>query len=282
MTPYETLRVDSEGPIEWLTLNRPERLNAITGLMIEELWDYFSKLEGDYSRRVVVLRGAGTAFCAGLDLKAHRHPSESLPMGIGKNGPDASLSAVVRLMRRCPQPIIALVRGAACGGGFVLALASDIRIAGESARMNDAFIKLGLSGCELGMSWFLPRMVGLSVAAELMMTGRFVDGRRAAAIGLVSDVVADADLDDAAKRMAADMLRASPLGLRRTKSTLNLALKLNELEAVIDLEEHCQMICMQSSDFEEALRAFAEKREPRFAPPAAHEPLQTKDGPGSS
>lgn len=261
---YKTLRVEQEGGIDWLTLNRPERLNAITGTMVKELWAYFRALESDYSRRVVILRGAGSAFCAGLDLKTRTDPSEQLP-ALDPNGPSASLSAVIRLMRRCPQPVIALVHGAACGGGFALALAADIRIAGSSARMNDAFIKLGISGCELGLSYFLPRMVGLSIASELMYTGRFIDARRAAAVGLVSDTVADEELEQAGRAIAKDMLRATPLGLRKTKETLNLALKLTELDAVIELEEHTQLSCMNGGDFEEAINAFLQKREPRFA-----------------
>ncbi len=259
-----TLSVDREGAIDWLTLNRPERLNAITGTMVRELWEYFSMAERDYSRRVIIIRGAGAGFCAGLDIKARNDPAEQLPAP-SKVGPSASLSAIVRLMRRCPQPIIALLHGAACGGGFAFALAADVRIAGRSARMNDAFIKLGISGCELGLSFFLPRMVGLSVASELMLTGRFIEAQRAQAVGLVSDVVPDDMLEKAGRDLAQEMLRATPLGLRKTKETLNQALKLNELDAVIDLEEHTQLACIDDGDFEEALKAFVEKREPRFA-----------------
>lgn len=265
MKEYETLKVVREGSVDWLTLNRPERLNTITGAMFRELWDYFAGLEQDYSCRIVVLRGAGEAFCAGLDLKAVQSGSEQIPTGLGGAGPEASPSGIIRLMRRCPQPIIALLHGPVCGGGLAFALASDIRIAGESARMNDAFIKLGISGCELGLSYFLPRTVGLSVAAELMFTGRFINAQRALAVGLVSEVRPDRELEQAARDLIADMLRATPLGLRKTKATLNLAMKLNELDAVLDLEEHTQLQCMQGGDFAEALTAFAEKREPRFA-----------------
>ncbi|MBW8815288.1 MAG: enoyl-CoA hydratase/isomerase family protein [Caulobacterales bacterium] len=262
---YTTVRVDREGAVDWLTLNRPERLNTLNGAMVRELWTYFSRLEANFSRRIVVLRGAGAHFCAGMDLKAQSDPGERLPSGQATAGPEASLSGVVRLMRRCPQPIISLVHGSACGGGFALALASDIRIAGETARMNDAFVKLGLSGCELGLSFFLPRIVGLSIAAELMMTGAFIDAERAKAVGLVSSVTTDAGMADAARGLVAQMLRTSPLGLRQTKATLNQALRLSDLDAVINLEEHAQITCMQSGDFHEATRAFLEKREPRYA-----------------
>jgi enoyl-CoA hydratase/carnithine racemase len=262
---YKTIKVEQDGAIDWLTLNRPDRLNAITGTMVRELWEYFRSLELDYSRRVVLMRGAGSGFCAGLDIKARTDPAEELPKPSGK-GPSPSLSAIVKLMRHCPQPVIALVHGPACGGGLALALAADVRIAGTSARMNDAFIKLGISGCELGLSYFLPRMVGLSVTSELMLTGRFVDAKRALAVGLVSEVTEDDRLEQVGRALAADMLRATPLGLRKTKETLNLALKLNELDAVLDLEEHTQLACMESGgDFEEAMKAFIEKREPKFA-----------------
>jgi len=264
MFDFRALRVEQEGAVDWLTLNRPNRLNAITGIMTQELCQYFSALQDDYSRRVVILRGAGANFCAGLDIKAQQENSEQAS-DVGPYRPAPSLSTVVRLMRRCPQPIISLVRGAACGGGFALALASDIRIAGASARMNDAFIKIGISGCELGLSYFLPRTVGLSVASELMMTGRFIGAERARAVGLVSDVAPDEELDAVGRQLASEMLRTTPLGLRKTKETLNLAMKLNELDAVIDLEEHTQLTCMESGDFKEALTAFVEKREPRFS-----------------
>jgi enoyl-CoA hydratase len=162
-------------------------------------------------------------------------------------------------MRACPQPIISLVHGPACGGGFIFALASDIRIAGETARMNDAFIKVGLSGCELGISYFLPRSMGLSVASELMFTGAFIDAQRALSTGLVSRVVPDAELDDAARALIEPMLKATPHGLRETKRTLNLALGMNDLEAVIDLEESAQLRCMRSSgEFRARLAAFTE------------------------
>ena len=125
-------------------------------------------------------------------------------------------------MRRAPQPIIAAVHGAAAGGGFAIALAADVRIAGESARMNAAFIRLGLSACDVGVSYFLPRLVGASVASELLLTGDFIDADRALATGLVSRVVPDAELESAAREMAGRMLRNSPLALRLTKECLEV------------------------------------------------------------
>ena len=249
MKDYTTISVVQDGAVDWLTLNRPERLNALNGTMVRELWSYFDGLESDYSRRVVVLRGAGRGFCAGLDLTWFNEPGAVMPRGATDAGPGPSLAEIVRKMRACPQAIVALIHGAACGGGFNLALAADIRLAGRSAKMNVAFIKLGLSGCELGTSYFLPRMLGTSVAAELMMTGRFIHADRALATGLVSEVVDDDQLEAAGRALVADLLAASPMGLRKTKEVMTRASEMEDLTAVIALEEHTQLACMQAGSF---------------------------------
>jgi enoyl-CoA hydratase/carnithine racemase len=162
-------------------------------------------------------------------------------------------------MRSCPQAIVALIHGAACGGGFNFALAADIRIAGRSARLNVAFIKLGLSGCELGSSYFLPRMLGTSVAAELMMTGRFIHADRALATGLVSEVVDDDQLERAARTLVEDLLATSPMGLRKTKEVMTRAAEIEDLAAVIALEERTQLACMQASAFGQTVAAFGDR-----------------------
>src|SRR5204862_5260526 len=222
---FETLDVEREGHLTWLTLDRPESLNAMNAALVRELRAFFWGLAEDAETRVVVMRGAGRAFCAGLDLKAHAaEPAAgraSVPDGLRGQ---RTISEIVMLMRRAPQPIIAAVHGAACGGGFALALAADVRIAGESARMNAAFIRLGLSACDVGVSYFLPRHVGASVAAELLLTGNFIDAARAERMGLVSRVVPDAELEAAARALAGDMLRNTPLGLRLTKECLRMSL----------------------------------------------------------
>ncbi|MEO8811746.1 MAG: enoyl-CoA hydratase-related protein [Caulobacteraceae bacterium] len=261
---YRTIRISRDGAVDWLTLNRPERLNTITGTMVRELCEYFDGLNNDFGVRIVVMRGAGRAFCAGLDIKEHRG-GDRVPDTAGRAVAGHHLFDVVRLMRACPQPIVALVHGPACGGGFAMALAADIRLAGASARMNDAFVALGRSGCEMGLSYFLPRIVGLGVATELMYTGAFIDAERAREVGLVSRVVPDDQLAAAAVEFLAPMLRTSPLGLRMTKETLNTVLKVADLGAVIDLEERAQSICGRGPDFEEAMNAFLEKRAPRYA-----------------
>ncbi|MGH7021967.1 MAG: enoyl-CoA hydratase/isomerase family protein [Caulobacteraceae bacterium] len=261
--PFQTLILERVGPVDWLTLNRPERLNTLTGTMVRELCAYFQGLQNDYSTRIVGLRGSGRAFCAGLDIKEHQG-GDRVPEGAGRTRPGYHLFDIVRLMRECPQPIVALVHGPACGGGFAIALAADIRLVGESARMNDAFITLGRSGCELGLTYFLPRIVGLGLAAEIMLTGGFVDAARAVAIGLASRAGADEELATIAEAYIEPMLRSTPLGLRMTKQTLNRALCVSDLAAVIDLEERAQAICGRGPEFEEAMNAFLEKRPPRY------------------
>jgi len=262
---YQTIEVEKRGEVDWLTLNRPDSLNAISLKMVDELNDYFGRLYNDGSVRVVVMRGAGKAFCAGLDIKERSDDRGEIPFGGGFSF-QGYLADVYIKMRRCPQPIIACIQGAACGGGFAFALASDIRIAGESAKMNSAFIKLGLSSCDMGVSYFLPRIVGLTLASELMLTGRFIHAERAAAVGLVNEVVADDALEAVAQGYVDDMLAASPKGLRMTKEGLALAVDGQSLEAVMAIENRNQLMTSASQNFAEGMRAFLEKRRPNYMP----------------
>ena len=149
--------------------------------------------------------------------------------------------------------------------GFAMALAADFRFAGESLKMNDAFARIGMSGCEMGVSYFLPRLVGLPVARELIYTGRFVDAARAVAIGLASASGPDESLAELAQPLIDDLLSVSPTGLRQSKRTLDACQAVDDLETVIDLESRAQSLCQETGDFEEAMRAFLEKRPPRFA-----------------
>jgi enoyl-CoA hydratase/carnithine racemase len=259
---FETIRVERDGAVEWLTLNRPESLNAISLKMVTELRDYFGSLYENDAVRIVVMKGEGRAFCAGLDIKESQERDEN-PFG-GGMGFQGYLAEVYIRMRRCPQPIISLVQGPACGGGFSFVLASDIRIAGQSARMNAAFIRLGLSACDMGSSYFLPRLVGTSVASELMLTGRFIHADRALATGLVSEVVPDDKLVDAAQPYLKEMLTTSPMGLRLTKEGLNLAIDAPGLEAAMAIENRNQLMCSRTEDVKEGMRAFIEKRDPVY------------------
>lgn len=261
------LLVEHRDGADWVTLDRPEALNALNPEMIAALNDYFDALRTKRHVRVVVLRGAGRAFCAGLDIKdamtrrEHKAAQSSVQDSLDSQ---RRIADIVMKMRRCPQPIVALINGAAAGGGFAIALAADIRIAARGARMNCASIKLGLGGCDIGVSYFLPRLVGVSIASELILTGRFIDAERAHAVGLVSDV-ADADaLDAAAVPYVEAMLAASPTGLRLSKECLNISVDAGSLEAVIAMEDRNQVLCSRSEDFQEGLRAFVEKRKPAY------------------
>ena len=263
----QPLLIEHDDGVDRVTLNRPESLNALDPGMIDALNDYFESLQRNRSTRVVVLKGAGSAFCAGLDLKhaMARRAGQQEPPGVTESlDSQRRIADIVMLMRRCPQPIIALVQGAAAGGGFALALAADIRIASKSARMNCAFIKLGLGGCDIGTSYFLPRLVGVSVASELILTGRFINAERALAVGLVSEVVEEGGLEAAAAPYVDAMMTASPVGLRLSKECLNMSVDAGSIEAVIAMEDRNQVLCSRSEDFNEGIRAFLEKRKPVY------------------
>ncbi len=263
---YQTLSIEKRGQVDWLTLNRPQSLNAISLQMVHELNDYFGNLFNDRSVRIVVMKGAGRAYSAGLDIKERDmrgKGAEAPPFAAGFEF-QGYLADVYIKMRRCPQPIISLVHGPACGGGFAFVLASDIRIAGESARMNAAFIRIGLSACDMGVSYFLPRLVGVSVASELMLTGRFINAQRALATGLVSEVVPDDQLDAAAEPYIQEMLTTSPMGLRLTKEGLNMAVDCTSLQQAMSIENRNQILCSKTADASEGRRAFLEKRDPIY------------------
>ena len=259
---YNTFTIKKEGAIDVVTLNRPEALNALSRKMMLELQHYFGKLYTDYTVRVVVLAGAGRGFCSGLDLKEDRSDE---PGGVvGGMQTQRRVSEIMLRMRRAPQPIISLINGPASGGGFGLALASDIRIATPSVRMNAAFIRIGLSACDVGVSYFLPRLVGSSLASELLLTGNFIEADRALMSGLVSSVVEADQLMDKGIQMAKDILRNSPIGVRLTKDCLNMSIDAPSLDAVIAMEDRQQVLISATGDMREGVSAFLEKREAHY------------------
>ena len=278
---FETIKFElTEEGIGILTLNRPDNLNAMSFQMFEDLHKLFDSLMINLDCRVLILKGEGRAFCAGLDLKeVNLLNMKKKPDDYKKfyylNIPEVlknrmyfqwRLSQVIIKMRKISQPIIAIVHGSAAGGGFALTLASDIRIAGEKARFNNAFIKLGLSGSDVGTSYFLPRLIGMSRAAEILYTGRFIDAEESETIGLVIKVVnGDKDkLLDEALKIAENLLTKSPLGLRMTKETINISLDSPSLETIIQLENRTQTLCGSSIDIKEGVSAFFEKRKPKY------------------
>jgi len=252
---FSCLQVEQDGEIEWLTLNRPHRLNALTATMVAELNAYFRGLSERPQTRVVILQGKGRGFCAGMDIFESLEGDGLLQTAFEDRG-EPGLEDLVKRMRACPQPVIALVNGPAAGAGLILALAADLRILSETALFKTAFIKLGASGCELGVSYLLPRIVGAGPATEMIYSGRPVDAVRASAIGLGSQVVPPGALREAGAALARDLLEASPVGLRRTKETLNLCLDLASLDAVMAVEHRTQLR-LAGPEHRSRLREFA-------------------------
>lgn len=255
--------VEQRGPIEIVTLNRPEALNALNPEMVDALSGYFGGLHQRTDIRVVILRGAGRAFCAGLDIKAEAEPSDETPVLRGYRTQTA-IGDIYRRMRSCPQPIIALGHGAACGGGFSLMLAADVRYGAPSLRMNAAYIRIGLGGCDMASSYFLPRLVGAALASELILTGRFIEAPRALAYGLISEIVGEDALLDRGLALADEMLHTTPWGLRLSKQALNLNIDAPSLEHAMAIEDRQQVILAQTEDFREAMGAFLGKRAPEY------------------
>jgi enoyl-CoA hydratase/carnithine racemase len=263
----DTMQVDQpdEG-VTRITLDRPERLNAMNATLVAELHEVLGAIAVDRTCRVVVLTGAGRGFCAGLDLAGYgAAPGAG---GLDRVGATFStqtdIAALVPRLRSLPQPVIAAVNGAAAGGGLALTLASDIRIAGASARFNVAFVRIGLSGCDIGVSWLLPRLIGASRAWELMLTGRIIDAKEADRIGLVLRVVPDDRLQSAALETASLIAANAPWGVRMTKEVMWSQLEVGSLQAGIDLENRTQVLSSLTTDMQEAVAAFLQKRPPRF------------------
>jgi enoyl-CoA hydratase/carnithine racemase len=256
------LLVEARGAVEIATLNRPDRLNALSEGLVDDLNAYFAGLADRRDVRVVILRGAGRGFCAGLDIQEDRSSDETPVLRTLRT--QTAIGNIYRKMRACPQPIIALGHGAACGGGLSLLLASDVRYATPDFRCNAAYIRIGLGGCDMASSYFLPRLVGASLAAEMILTGRFIDAERALRAGLVSEIV-DADaLLGRGLALADEMLATSPHGLRLSKQALNLNIDAQSLDAAMAIEDRQQVILSATEDHREALAAFLEKRAPEY------------------
>jgi len=263
MATYETLLVDRpRAGIVVATLNRPDRLNALTFGMFDELARLAADTGADDRVRVLVLTGAGRGFCAGLDL-ADAATLPDMTAARFLEGQE-SWSRAVTSFRRLPKPVIAAVNGPAAGAGFSLALAADIRIAAPAARFNAAFIRIGLTGGDCGSSWMLPRIVGLGRAYEILLTGRLVEADEAERIGLVNRVVPAEDLLTCALEMAELIAANSPLGVRLTKQMVQVNVDAPSLDAAVELENRNQTLAAGTQDMVEAFTAFREKRPPAF------------------
>ena len=257
---YATLKVERRGAIEILSLNWPEALNALSPEMAARTDPALRRPQSAAGRpgRPPSWRGPPV-----LRWRRPRHGRLFWP-GAGRAQRQMAMqklySGVVRAMRSCPQPIIALVHGAACGAGFSLALASDVRYAATDARMNAAYIKIGLGGCDMGAGYLMPRLVGLSNASEFLLTGRFIDAERALRMGLVSEIVPGDKLVETGLALAEEMLKTAPMGLRMTKELLNAEIDAPSLEAALTIEDRQQVILIDTDDHREAVKAFREKR----------------------
>ena len=256
------LLIEARGQVEIATLNRPERLNALNEGLVDDLNAYFGGLADRPEVRVVILRGAGRGFCAGLDIQEDRSSDETPVLRTLRT--QTRIGNIYRKMRACPQPIIALGHGAACGGGLSLLLASDVRYATPDFRANAAYIRIGLGGCDMASSYFLPRLVGASLAAEMILTGRFIDAERALRAGLVSEIIDEETLLERGLALADEMLATSPHGLRLSKQVLNLNIDAQSLDAAMAIEDRQQVILSATEDHREALTAFLEKRAPEY------------------
>ncbi|MDQ0464384.1 enoyl-CoA hydratase/carnithine racemase [Caulobacter ginsengisoli] len=237
MSDSSILEVEHRGAVDWVSLNRPDRLNALNQPLTDALLAYFEGQRRKTDTRVIVLGGAGRGFCSGADLKAGGKPDA---LRDGPHG-DWTLRDLLKAMRACPQPIVCLVQGAAAGGGLAIALAADVIVAAESAVFHPAFIKIGLSGSELGVSWRLQRTIGVSKAREMLLTGRPMNAAEALRTGLVAAVVPDAELASYGAGLAEDMLKAAPDALRISKRTFDATLETPGFEAALEIEERGQI-----------------------------------------
>jgi 2-(1,2-epoxy-1,2-dihydrophenyl)acetyl-CoA isomerase len=238
-----------------ITLNRPDKLNAFTGTMREDLLEALRACEHDGDTRVVVITGAGRAFCAGGDVEYMASLQQSGDTGSFRKLLDAGRDIVLQIATM-PKPVIASINGIAAGAGCNLALACDYRIASEQAKLSESFVRIGLHP-DWGGTWLLPRLVGRSRALELMITGRMVDAAEALAIGVIDRVAADlpAETETLARTFAA----APPLATAGIKRALHAA-EANELRAQLELEAEHQLGCFQSTDARERIAAFVTKR----------------------
>ena len=279
---FKTIKLEErDDGIAIVTLNRPEKLNAINIQMIEDFNAAMDHLYHAFDTRVVILTGANRpdgspTFSAGLDLKEaalldQKTPPEGYPDWF--RWPDYSkrffqfqkeLTNTIRKMRSIPQPIIAAVGGAAAGWGFAIASAADIRVGGMSARFINAFIRIGVGGADCGSSYFLPRLIGLSRATEIIMTGREVSAQEMERYGYLAKLVDDGKVMDEAATIARSLLEKSPLGLRLTKEALEFNADAPSLEAALALEDRNQNIASQTKDAKEGAYAFFEKRPPKY------------------
>jgi enoyl-CoA hydratase/carnithine racemase len=252
----------SDKGVVTLTLNRPQRLNALTFEVYRELTNTFAALREEDDVRVVVITGSGRAFCSGGDV--HDIIGQLFDRNMeGLLDFTRMTCELVRNIRTLPKPVIASLNGTTAGAGACIALASDIRIASLEARIAFLFVKVGLSGADMGAAYLLPRVVGLTKATELLFTGDFISPAEAERIGLYNKVVPAGELANVTREFAERLAQGPSFALAKTKEMLNREIDMN-LSAALECEAQAQAICMQHPDYREAYEAFVAKRSPGF------------------
>jgi enoyl-CoA hydratase len=265
MEPFADLRIEHPAPgIARLVLDRPDRLNALTWDTVEEVHRALGQIAADTDTRVLVLTGEGRGFCAGLDIKQRDDAMGQDDDVFVVYRRQERVAGLAHAIRNLPQPVIAAVNGPASGGGFGMALAADLRVCSTLARFNAAFVRIGLSGCDVGTSYHLPRLVGFGLAAELLLTGRQVTADEALRIGLANRVVEPDDLEAASLELAAEIAANSPYGVWMTKQVLNRSVDAPSLGAALDMENRTQVLGTRTEDSNEAMDAFRDKRPANF------------------
>jgi 2-(1,2-epoxy-1,2-dihydrophenyl)acetyl-CoA isomerase len=259
MTDYKTIIVEKRDSLATITLNRPDKLNAMTVAMVGEIEEALRDLGQDENTRALIITGAGRGFCSGADLGSGDLNVDSPAAGLEMM---RQASRVILGIRELPKPVIAAVNGPAVGGGCSLALACDIIIAGERAVFGAPFVLRNLHP-DFGATYFLPRLVGTAKASDLLLTGRIVDATEADRMGLVSRVVPQDRLEKTVEEIANALAAGAPVAIKLTKASINKALNI-DLPTMLELEARAQCILTVMEDCQEAKAAFLEKRPPRF------------------
>lgn len=261
---FKTVRLDCDGPIARLTLARPEKRNAMSPTMAQEITEALRTLENDGDIRVVSLRGAGGNFCSGGDLApdGKAAPRPSSPAATTLDIMNRVYGETIRTLHRFPKPVVALVEGVAAGAGANLAFACDLVYASQTARFCEIFVKRGIA-LDCGGSWLLPRLIGLQKAKELAFFGDWVSAEEACDIGLVTRVYGGDDLEEAFEERLATLATRAPIAIAQIKQSLHRATEVGMNEA-LEIEALAQAMCTATEDSAEGFRAFLEKREPIF------------------
>lgn len=260
---FRHIRYEVRDGVAWLTLNRPEKLNAMTWASWAEVENAIVRADNDDAVRAVVITGAGRGFCAGTDLTATDQGEEEVTRPFPpREGATRSRYRATEVVWNCRKPVLAAVNGACVGAGFSLALACDIRIASAQARFSAIFVKRGLSA-DMGCTWFLPRIVGMEQALRLLFTGQMVGAEEALRIGLVSEVVPHDDLLPRVEALASEIAHGPTVAIETMKRLVRESMTA-DLAGHIEREEHLQEAVRQTEDFQEGVRSFLEKREPVF------------------